>query len=248
MKNSSRTEGFTLLEVIISFTILALMAGMVFSSLRLALNSYEKSQGRLVEEAERRVLLDHVKRQIGSLFPLQPTVSRIGGAEQAQMQGDIGARLAMSQVPLFYGGPEFVTFITVAPLILQQNPGLTVVRYGLARYDGGGYYLGSMEARYTGLESFLAMAEELPEGEPLHLKDGIQTLEFQYYGYDPQAQVYDWFPSWSGEELGSVPDAIRLTFDNEYMVVPVNAKFFGGNLRNRLRGLTGQGRRGQRRQ
>ncbi len=241
MKNSLRTEGFTLLEVIISLTILALMAGMVFSSLRLALNSYEKSQGRLVEEAERRVLFDHIKRQIGSLFPLQPTVSRIGGAEQAQMAGDMGARLAMSQVPLFYGDPDFVTFITVAPLILHENPGLTVVRYGLAQNNSGGHYLGSMEARYTGLESFLAMAG-LPEGEPLHLKEGIQSLEFQYYGYDPQAQVYDWFTSWSGEELGSVPDAIRLTFDNEYIVVPVNAKFFGGNLRNRLRGLTGRRR------
>ena len=247
MKKSSRTEGFTLLEVMIAFTILALMAGMVFSSLRLALNSYEKSQVRLVEEAERRVLLDHVKRQIGSLFPLQPTVSRIGGAEQAQMQGDMGSRLAMSQVPLFYGDPEFVTFITVAPLILQQNPGLTIVRYGLAQYDNGGYYLGSMEASYTGLESFLLMAE-LPEGEPLHLKDGIQSLVFHYYGFDPQTQVYDWFTEWSGEELGAVPDAIRLTFDDEYIVVPVNAKFFGGNLRNRLRGLTGAGRRGQRRQ
>jgi hypothetical protein len=241
MKNSSRTEGFTLLEVIISFTILALMAGMVFSSLRLALNSYEKSQARLVEEAERRVLFDHIKRQIGSLFPLQPTVSRIGGAEQSQMQGDMATRLAMSQVPLFYGAPEFVTFITVAPLILHENPGLTVVRYGLAQTDGGMYYLGSMEARYTGLESFLAMAE-LPEGEPLHLKDGVEVLEFQYYGFDSQAQVYDWFPAWSGEEMGSVPDAIRIAFDNEYVVVPINAKFFGGNLRNRLRGLTRQRR------
>ncbi|HUV13215.1 MAG TPA: hypothetical protein VMY18_06205, partial [Acidobacteriota bacterium] len=129
----------------------------------------------------------------------------------------------------------------------QQNPGLTIVRYGLAQYDnGGGHYLGSMEASYTGLESFLLMAG-VPEGEPLHLKDGIQSLVFHYYGFDPQAQVYDWFTEWRGEELVSVPDAIRITFDDEYIVVPVNAKFFGGNLRNRLRGLTGQGRRGQRR-
>jgi type II secretory pathway pseudopilin PulG len=243
MKNCSRTEGFTLLEVIISFTILALMAGMVFSSLRLALNSYEKSQARLVEEAERRVLFDHIKRQIGSLFPLQPTVSRIGGAEQSQMQGQLAMedRLAMSQVPLFFGESDFVTFITVAPLILHENPGLTVVRYGLSKTDSGRYYLGSMEARYTGLESFLVMAG-LPEGEPLHLKDGVEVLEFQYYGFDPQAQVYDWFPAWIGEEMGSVPDAIRIVFDNEYVVVPVNAKFFGGNLRNRLRGLTRQRR------
>lgn len=243
MKNGSSTEGFTLLEVIISFTILALMAGMVFSSLRLALNSYEKSQARLVEEAERRVLFDHIKRQIGSLFPLQPTVSRIGGAEQSQMQGQLamGDRLAMSQVPLFYGETDFVTFITVAPLILHENPGLTIVRYGLSQTNNNRHYLGSMEARYTGLESFLVMAG-LPEGEPLHLKDGIEMLEFQYYGFDPQAQAYAWFPAWNGNDMGSVPDAIRIAFDNEYVIVPINAKVFGGNLRNRLRGLTRQRR------
>lgn len=241
MKKWACNAGFTLLEVIISFTILALMAGMIFSSLRLALNSYERSQARIVEEAEQRVLFDHIKRQIGSLFPLQPTVSRIGGADQLQMEGDMATRLAMSQVPLFYGGPDFVTFITVAPLILEQNPGLTVVRYGLAQTDSGRYYLGSMEAPYTGLESFLAMAE-LPEGEPLHIRNGIQSLEFQYYGFDSEAQIYNWYTSWSGEEMGSVPDAIRLTFDDEYVVVPVNAKFFGNNLRSRLRGLTRQRR------
>jgi type II secretory pathway pseudopilin PulG len=238
MKMVSRSEGFTLLELIISFTIIALMAGMVFSSLRLALNSYERSQARLEVEAERRVLFNHLRMQIGSLFPLQPTISRIGGAEQAQMQGDLGSRLSLSQTPLFYGGPDFVTFISVAPLVLEQNPGLTVVRYGLAQNDSGTYYLGSMEAPYTGLETFLAMAE-LPEGVPLRIVNNIQFLEFQYYGYNAEAQIYDWFTNWSGEEFGAVPDAIRISFDDQYIVAPVNATYFGGNLRNRLRGLTG---------
>ncbi|UCF39497.1 MAG: prepilin-type N-terminal cleavage/methylation domain-containing protein, partial [Acidobacteriota bacterium] len=56
VKKNYGQRGFTLLELIVAFTILALLAGMVFSSLRLSLSSYEKSQERLEEEARRRVL------------------------------------------------------------------------------------------------------------------------------------------------------------------------------------------------
>ena len=63
-----------MLELMVAFTIMALMAGMVFSSLRMAMNIYDKSQERIEEEAVRRILLDHVKRQIGSLFPLRPSM------------------------------------------------------------------------------------------------------------------------------------------------------------------------------
>jgi len=68
----SASRGFTLLEVIIAFTILGLMSGIIFSSFRMSLNSYEKSQERLDVEARKRVLQDLIKRQIGSLFPVRP--------------------------------------------------------------------------------------------------------------------------------------------------------------------------------
>ena len=63
----SASSGFTLLELTLAFTILGLMAGLIFSSLRMSLNSYEKSQERLDVAARERVLQDLIKRQIGSL-------------------------------------------------------------------------------------------------------------------------------------------------------------------------------------
>ncbi|MDA2938884.1 GspJ family type II secretion system protein [Acidobacteria bacterium AH-259-A15] len=223
----SAAGGFSLLELIIAFTILGLMAGVIFSSFRLALNSYEKGQERLETEARKRVLEDQIKRQIGSLYPVRPSGSFLESQEvdaQAQQPAAI-----LSQVPLFYGTPDSVTFVTVAPLMLQENPGLTIVRYGLAQDEWGNHYLGGMETRYMGLDSFTFMVNA-PRGKPLALVESVENLEFQYYGYDSQSQSYQWLNSWIGDEMRSVPEAIRIDYDENHLLVSINASFYGTRL------------------
>ena len=223
----SASPGFTLLELMIAFSILGLMAGLIFSSFRLGLNSYEKSQERLEVEARKRVLQDQIKRQIGSLYPVRPSASFLD-IQNADSQGQ--PLSAFSRIPLFYGTPDSVTFATVAPLMLQENPGLTIVRYGLAQDEWGNYFVGAMEARYMGLESFMAMVD-FPSGEPLALIENVMDLEFQYYGYDAQSESYQWFDSWLGEEMLAVPRAIRIDYDENHITVPINASFYGTQLR-----------------
>jgi len=231
----SASSGFTLLEVIIAFTILGLMSGLIFSSFRMSLNSYEKSQERLDVEARRldvearkRVLQDLIKRQIGSLFPVRPSASFLDlqGADAQQPQ----QTRVFAQMPLFSGTSEAVTFATVAPLMLQENPGLTIVHYGLAQDEWGNTYLGAAEASYMGLESFMSMLDP-PTRTPLALIEDVVDLSFQYYGFDPQSQSYDWFDSWNGEELLAIPLAIRIDYDEKHLLVPINASFTGGQFR-----------------
>ena len=224
----SASSGFTLLEVIIAFTILALMSGIIFSSFRMSLNSYEKSQERLYVEARKRVLQDHIKRQIGSLFPVRPSASFLD-LQAADAQQPQQSRV-FAQMPLFSGTSEAVTFATVAPLMLQKNPGLTVVHYGLAQDEFGNTYMGIAEAPYMGQESFTSMVEP-PPGKPLALIEDVVNLSFQYYGFDPQSQSYDWFDSWNGEELLAIPQAIRIDYDENHLLVPINASFTGAQFR-----------------
>ena len=224
----SASRGFTLLEVIIAFTILGLMSGIIFSSFRESLNSYEKSQERLDVAARKRVLQDLIKRQIGSLFPVRPSASFLD-LQAAEAQQTEQTRV-FAQMPLFSGTSEAVTFATVAPLMLQENPGLTIVHYGLAQDDRGNTYLGAAEATYMGLESFRAMLDP-PTRTPLALIEDIVDLSFQYYGFDPQSQTYDSFDSWNGEELLAIPLAIRIDYDENHLLVPINASFTGGQFR-----------------
>jgi prepilin-type N-terminal cleavage/methylation domain-containing protein len=235
-------RGFTLIELIISFTILALLAGIVFASLRMAVDAYDRSQIRIDQEATKRALFDQIKRQIGSLFPVRPRGAFVMASDPSQQLADPITQMQAGQTPLFDGEPDFVTFVTVAPLVMIQNPGLTVVRYGLAQNEYGDYYLGSMESRYTGQESFDLMITA-PHGKPLPLVEKLRTLSFRYYGFDPASASYGWFPAWRSDEMGGIPEAIRIDFDTNYVLVPVNTSAAAGTLAGQIRqahGLFGQ--------
>ena len=239
LRHSSFPCGFTLLELIIAFTILGLMSGIIFSSLRLAMNSYVKSQELIDEKAQERVLLDHIKRQIGSLYPARPT-SLLSRQQPLEPQGRQTRRpVAPSALPLFYGAPDSVTFITVAPLMFRENPGLTVVRYGLSEDEGGNLYLGSMETSFTGLDSYDLMVA-IPEGKPLPIIKNISELQFRYYGYDAQIQDYEWYDFWNGEEMRSVPSAMQILYGEEHLLVPINASFQNKPLTGRVQRAAGQ--------
>ncbi len=222
----SPMPGFTLLEMIVVLTILGLMAGMIFSSFRLALNSYLKGQERIEVQARQRILIDQIRRQVGSLFPLLPTAAFLKGKAGEVLQWEDGDLLMMSQSPLFLGTPEGMTFVTVVPLILEENPGLSVVSYGLSEDEWGKYYLGAMETRFTGLSSFVLMAG-FPLGKPVSLIDSVASLRFEYYGYDSTQQIYEWFDSWNGEEMFSIPSAIRINYNDRHLTMEVNADFLG---------------------
>lgn len=220
-------RGFTLLEFIIAFALLALMATAMYSSFRVALNSYRTSQERLEKRARSRVLQDLVRRQVGSLFPLRPTAAFLETEMDvtAMMPEELGMDAPaglLSQIPLFYGTHESMTFVTVAPLQMLANPGLTVVRYGLAEDEWGRRYLGAMEARFVGLETFQMMVD-IPTGKPYALVEGISELRFEYYGFDPENMTYEWYEEWYGDLMRAVPSAVRITTDKTSFVIPINA-------------------------
>lgn len=234
--DAKSSRGFTLLEFLVAMTILALMAVVMFSSFRLALNSYQSSQERLDRKARQRVLEDLIRRQVGSLFPLAPTgdfvaTEQTGGAIVDPNTGT--PAFAVSRSPLFFGTPEAMTFVTVAPLLLLENPGLTVVRYGLAEDEWGARYFGEMETRYSGLDSFQQMVD-IPRGKPYPMMPDVESLTFEYYGYEAESQTYQWFDEWKGDQMLSVPAAVRINADDHEFVIAVNASFFGGNRRGGL--------------
>ncbi len=226
-----RQPGFTILEFLIAFAILGLMGVIMFSTFRLSLNSYHKSQEQIDQKARQRTLEDLIRRQIGSLFPLRPVAGFRFDQQLAQSSSATALRQAQlsslsrsltSPPPLFYGTADSVTFVTLAPLNLLENAGLTVVRYGLAEDELGRGYLGAMEMRFIGQQSFDTMAA-IPPGKPLTMVDNVETVGFEYYGPDSEGLSWDWYDQWDSAEVGSVPNAIRVRFNDETLCVPINA-------------------------
>ena len=226
MSRSPSNRGFTLIEVVVALTILALMAGIVYGALRIASNTFASSQDRMEKQARERVLKDFMRRQLGSLFPLRPSGSFLPEEGQALESEEPVDSLALSQAPLFEGTARTVTFITVAPFMHLRNPGLTVVTYGRAEDEFGQEYLGAMETRFIDVNSFFYMAG-IPSGKPLAIVDGVQDVRFQYRGYNPDSDSFGWFDEWSGELMGTVPSAVRVYYDDQQMTVTINATDLG---------------------
>ena len=229
----SLNRGFTLLEIIVAISIMGLLSVLVFSSLNMALNSYDRGQERIQAEAISRALENHMKRQIASLYPLVPT-GGLSLSEQGnntginspliQLSTPDGSANRLQQPLLFYGQPESMTFISVVPLVHVNSPGLVIVRYGLARDEFGNHYLGAMELPFTGLESFLMMTES-PQGKPLPIIKDIERIEFSYYGFDPVRQGFYWFQQWNGSEAMAVPSAVRIEHGDSVTFVQINAEY-----------------------
>lgn len=62
-----KTAGFTLLEVIISLTITAVMLVIIFGAMRVGVRAWEKGEQGLDERLRNRVVLDMMKKQLASI-------------------------------------------------------------------------------------------------------------------------------------------------------------------------------------
>lgn len=70
LKKSSRTSGgFTLIEVLVALTIMALITGVAFAGLRIGIDSWERGMQR-IEELDRRVSMERlIQRQLALAEP-----------------------------------------------------------------------------------------------------------------------------------------------------------------------------------
>ena len=64
------------------------------------------------------------------------------------------------------------------------------------------------------------------------LLEQIEDVEFTYYGYNLQSERSEWRSDWIGEEMLGVPQAMKISYDESHLIVPINASF-SGTLRRR---------------
>ena len=73
------SKGFTLLELLISLTIIGLILVIIFGALRIGVRAWEKGERDVESHQRRRVVLGLVKRQFASTYPYRVTTfARLG--------------------------------------------------------------------------------------------------------------------------------------------------------------------------
>ncbi len=184
-----RQDGFTLLELLISVTLLALMATLITSGLKVASNSWDRAHARIEAAQEVRLIEQFIFRELSEARPLR-------------------VRLEDGKNSVFQGEPWRVGFTALLPT--QQGVGGL---YRLALYaepHAGGERLV--------LSYRLYRPSTVPSPQPARrrvLLGALQQIAFDFYGLQDGGARSGWQPEWRHAQR--LPEMVRLRYWSKSM-------------------------------
>lgn len=192
--------GFTLLELLISMSLLAVMMTMTYSVFYTAMSAVPRGEAAAEISARLRIATSLITRQVRSLV-------------------DYPAETDEEVHPYFVGDQQGFSFITAAPQ-LGGGEGLGWVTYSS---DGSALAMAERLIFSTGglsedeeSEDFADPEEAMgdasaPEAAETVLLAGLEAVAFEYLRLD--GTEGEWLEEWDGLEEQTLPAAIRLTVE-----------------------------------
>ncbi len=220
--------GFTLLELLISLTITAVIVTIVFGGLRVGVRAWEKGERDIEFQDRYRNVLNLLRRQIISVYI--PPENTKPETEQTLFYF-AGERNSLSFVS------HRSLFPPNAPARMAGNAGMVYVQYRISE-EAGGKRLAVYEKRPDfAPESRLPEPAAAGDDDFYELIDGAGDIQFEYLkveNVDTETGVPEWFwqSSWNSDEEKSYPRAVRISFQAEaasppvHVVVPVDKNEF----------------------
>jgi len=209
--------GFTLLEMLVAVTLVAIMSVALWAVFRISIRSWARGTEFMDANQRHRSILNLVRKQMASTYGLL-TVD-----EQLPMVGP--------GTLVFSGKKDSVQFISLNSLQFQENPGLTMVSYDVDRNSDGEYALVERESRFLG---------SVPEGgislaglKAVPIFESLSSCLLEYFDPGDDSNPSQWVQEWDGQKLGRLPLAVSFTMMsrdprgntlNRHMVVPIKAE------------------------
>lgn len=192
MKSGKGESGFTLLELIVTFTILSFVVVMILGGLRLGSSSWERGEERAEKYQQKRITIDLISQQMKSSFPYK-----------------IKAQKAESDYLVFSGETNSLRYVSTLSMKARRQEGLVFVMYRVEEGTSSGKILKVFEKRVLN-KNFL---EETPgEEDFLTLIDGLSDFKFEYFDEGKEKEeTGDWSESWDAKEKKALPSQVRLT-------------------------------------
>lgn len=242
--------GFTLIEVIISITIVAIISGLLVSGFQLVSKSWRRGQVKMDANERARFVESVFRRQVASTSPVVSRYEPLVAVDQpsASPAAPPPPPMPFSQsdakVPFFKGGAERLMFVGLYSIRANALPGLTLIEYDVEPSEGGqGYSIVEYEGLYVFENPLSLWDQPLRDSEfRTVLLDNLQEASIMYYGLDlrkkgvvPDEQlVQEWVPEWDSKTMGGLPDAVKIVYrgglqrfrpsgDMEY-VIPIRCK------------------------
>lgn len=198
------SSGFTLIELMISLTIVGLILVIVMGSLRIGVRAWERGEKDTEAHQRQRIVLDLVKRQVASAFPLEVTI------------GD--------ETPfMLKGGDTSLDFVSVYPMSPSDRSGMVYVRYRVRKGDVAGRERLSF---YEKSIAFIDTEKGLGGAEEEDFVDLIPEAERIRFAYlksaDDNEAPPQWQETWDPEKEKGLPLAVKVTFRENENTEPIH--------------------------
>jgi general secretion pathway protein J len=178
-----RDDGFTLVEMLISMLILALVTGMLLDGLRLVTHSVGRETSRLDRSSQIALVQNFVRAQLGNA---QRIVLAAGPAARVDFTGEVDRLVFISPAP------ASVTFGGLQRLALVYNAGTSAAG-------------GTIEADWQPYRNGAGAASAV---ENRALLDHVNTAAFAYFGSTKADEPLEWHDEW--REMSDLPLLVRL--------------------------------------
>jgi general secretion pathway protein J len=187
------TTGFTLIEVIVTLTVLGFILLIIFGAFRLGLSAWERGESTKEEYQKVRIVSQLISQQIKSIVPYK--------IKTQKAEGDYLA---------FEGKAHSLKFVSALPLKAKQPEGFV---YAIYEFREGGRERGRLvlyEQRALNKDFF---EEETKEELGVSLLEGVSNVRFEYYQEeDPgENRIEGWVEEWSAKEEKKLPKAFKMT-------------------------------------
>jgi len=187
-------SGFTLLEMVVTLTLLGFILLIIFGAFRLGLSAWEKGESSGEEYQKVRAVSQLLSQQLKSMVPYK--------IKTEKAEGDYLA---------FEGKPHSLKFVSAVSIRAKQPEGFVYATYA---YREGGNEGGSLvvyEQKVLIKKNFFEEGPDEKSGVPVI--EGISEIQFEYFrGEDlVKNQSEEWVDQWNAKEEKELPRAVRIT-------------------------------------
>ena len=189
MPDSKRNAGFTLIEVLIAMTLLGIMVVLLFSSMKICAESWQKGEDKITQVNDVAVVYQFFQRHLSNALPLWDDFSEEG-----------------NKIFAFQGKNQSLQFVSSFPASAKKA--------GLQRFSLDLVKDGDEQVIQVAITPFYPEAEgEEWRKEEVTLLRHVRSFSMSYYSVeDPQAEGV-WQEEWLEQE--NLPPLVKLKIERD---------------------------------